>query len=58
MRVIRAGVALVAEVLEYGEDRLREFEELLMSAPETEYPKLSSLSGCVAYLGTRVRAAA
>ena len=33
-------------------------KRLGVKIPETDYPKLSSLSGCVAYLGTRVGAAA
>ena len=32
-------------------------QRLGIEIPETEYPKLSSLSGCVAYLGKRVGAA-
>ena len=33
-------------------------QRLGIKIPETDYPKLSSLSGCVAYLGPRLGAAA
>lgn len=33
-------------------------KRLGIKIPETDYPKLSSLSGCVAYLGARTGAAA